>query len=101
MKIFLVVLAMMTSVNSFAQYGFDISKDKENGSTVYRGVISFDDLKEQLSFDWFEKGAKDYKPDTTSLKYLQKNLPGYSITVFMGTWCSDSHDLVPKLYKVL
>jgi hypothetical protein len=95
------VLMLLAGTEVFGQYGFDVSKDKENGQVVYKGMITFADLKEQLSFSWLEKGANEYKPDTNQLKFLKANLPNYNITVFMGTWCDDSQNLIPKLYKVL
>ena len=101
MRILLVVLALMLGGNAMAQNNFDISKDKENGSTLYRGQLTFNDLHEQLSFKWLDQGVKEYKPDTASIRFLKQNLPVYHITVFLGTWCSDSQDLVPKFYKVL
>lgn len=101
MRSLLLVLAMLACTSAFAQYGFEVSKDKENGDVVYRGSITFDNLKEQLSFHWMEDGVKEYKPDTVSIKFLQKNLPGYQLTIFLGTWCSDSKEMIPKLYKVL
>lgn len=101
MRILFVVLAMLSCSSAFAQYGFEVSKDKENGDVVYRGMITFDNLKEQLSYHWMEDGVKEYKPDTTAIKFLQKNLPAYKLTIFLGTWCSDSKEMIPKLYKVL
>lgn len=101
MRSILVVMAMITSLQTFAQRSFDISKDKENGSTVYQGQITFTDLHEQLSFTWLDKGVKEYKPDSNQINFLKKNLGNYTMTVFMGTWCSDSHDMIPRLYKVL
>lgn len=41
---------------------------------------------------------------TTSLipmRLLKKHLSEYDIVVLMGTWCEDSHNLVPKLFKTL
>ncbi len=101
MKIFLVLLAMVIGSHSFAQNSFDITKDKENGATVYRGQITFEDLHNQLSFTWLDKGVQEYKPDSNNVKFLQKTLAAYHLTVFMGTWCDDSQNLVPKLYRIL
>ncbi len=65
------------------------------------GVISFEMLDTNNNCSWFPEGYSKYQPDTTILKKLAKTLPDYELVIFIGTWCSDSKDLIPKLYKVL
>lgn len=101
MRKLLLAAALLTSLHSFAQSDFDKSKDKESGAVVYKGQISFNDLESESSFSWLKRGAAAYKPDTTAIAYLKKNLPKYEMVVLMGTWCEDSQNLVPKLLKVL
>ena len=93
--------ALLISGASFAQSDYDVSTDKETGFTVYKGQITFADLLKEPSFGWLQRGVTAYKPDTVAVKYLQKALPKYNIVVLMGTWCDDSQNLIPKLYKVL
>ena len=104
MKHYLIlILATMLSFTAGAQGSvsdFDVSKDKE-GATVYKGQFTFDDLRKEPSFGWFQRGAEAYKADTNAIKYLKKELPNYTIVVLMGTWCDDSQNLIPKLYKTL
>ena len=37
----------------------------------------------------------------TDVALLAKELYKYSMVIFMGTWCEDSQNLIPKLDKVL
>lgn len=101
MKRLLLAVLMMTGMQAFAQSDYDVSKDKENGATVYKGQFTFDDLEKEASFGWLDREAAAYKPDTNAVKYLRKHLAGYNIVVLMGTWCDDSQLLVPRLYKIL
>jgi thiol-disulfide isomerase/thioredoxin len=80
---------------------FDVMKDEKNGMIVYKGQITFENIKKEKSFNWFPTGVKQYKPDAAQTAYLQQHLGDYDMVIFMGTWCSDSHDVIPKLYKVL
>lgn len=50
---------------------------------------------------WFDPGYEDYTPDADTLEQLKSLLNDVDITVFMGTWCEDSHAEVPHLYKIL
>lgn len=84
-----------------SQTGWETSKDAENGQKVYRGQFTFEDLKAEKTFDWLQKGADSYRPGAASLKYLQKNLQAYKLVIVLGTWCSDSHDMIPRLYKIM
>lgn len=99
-QIFL-ILFLAISLNSFCQSDYDKSVDKENGSVVFKGQCSFDDLLKEPDFAWFNNGADSYQPDSNAILFLKKHLPDYDLVVLMGTWCEDSQNLVPKLYKTL
>lgn len=51
--------------------------------------------------EWFDPGYENYIPDHAVMKELQPLMENLEITLFMGTWCEDSHRDVPHLYKVL
>jgi thiol-disulfide isomerase/thioredoxin len=101
MKTILLSAILLFSLAAGAQKKYTVSKDPEEGGVVYNGPCSFGDLDAEQTFDWFKAGAAGYKPDAAAVAYLKKALPPYQLIVFMGTWCDDSHNLVPKLYKVL
>jgi len=86
-------------IDSLSDY--EVLKDPKNGQKVYRGIFSFKDLQKEPEFSWLQKGMDDYHPDDKAMKYLNEHLRAYDIRVFLGTWCEDSHDLIPRFYKVL
>ncbi len=51
--------------------------------------------------DWFRPGYDDYTPNTKAIEKLRPLIKDIKITLFMGTWCEDSHRDVPHLYKIL
>jgi thiol-disulfide isomerase/thioredoxin len=101
MKYLFAFLLISMSVSTFAQSDFDKSKDPENNAVVYKGQITFEDLKAESSFNWFRDGTEQYKPNTKEVEFLKKNLKNYRLVVLLGTWCEDSQNLIPKLNKVL
>lgn len=101
MKTIFFSILMLASTTVFSQSDYERSTDTENGSVVFKGQITYDDLLKEPGFSWLKKGADNYAPDKESIAYLQKELPGYEIIVFLGTWCEDSQNLIPKLYKTL
>jgi thiol-disulfide isomerase/thioredoxin len=54
---------------------------------------------------WFLSEHEDYQPNQSVIEKIKtnndSNFNELDITVFMGTWCSDSKKQVPRLYKIL
>ncbi len=84
-----------------AQSNFDINKDDQTGQTMFIGRCSFDDISDEASFDWFTMSSNNYNPDQNITEQLKKVLPSCQLYIFMGTWCEDTHNLLPKLYKTM
>ena len=52
--------------------------------------------------DWYVKEHDEYAMDQKAINDLKKEkINSYNITVFMGTWCEDSHRDFPRLMKIL
>ncbi|WP_276133009.1 thioredoxin family protein [Polluticoccus soli] len=100
-KIFVIAALMMMNLTITAQDKYETTVDEKNGSVVFRGNIGFDDLEHEKTFDWLQQGAQAYKTDAASIAFLKENISQYRLITFMGTWCDDSHILIPQLYKVL
>ena len=84
----MILLGLFLSLSSMAQ---------QNDSTqVLEGKLTRTQLEQ---FGWFKKQYNTYKPFPAVLQQLT-NYPKCSIMVVLGTWCSDSHELVPQLFKV-
>ncbi len=80
---------------------YETSKDAKNGSVVFKGIFSYRDMAQEPTFEWLPKGMDEYSPRSRSVSYLSEHLKGHKLLIFLGTWCGDSKDVVPKLYKVL
>ena len=66
------------------------------------GYFDFNQLRDSPYDSWFSPEYEYYSVDTTTLNLLNdKLLDGITITVVMGTWCSDSQREVPRFVKIL
>lgn len=83
------------------QYNLDVTVDNETGDIIYRGECSFKDLGSEQAFTWLRTGTGHYNPDKATVGYLERTLKDYNMVVLMGTWCEDSHKLLPQIYKLL
>ncbi|MBK5208260.1 MAG: thioredoxin family protein [Flavobacteriaceae bacterium] len=50
---------------------------------------------------WFTPNYDAYETDKQAIEKLKPLLKEVSIKAFMGTWCEDSQDQTPVLYKIL
>ena len=98
MRVLFTGIIVMLSLNLFAQQAFEISKDSENGSTVFKGKLTFRDLEQET--EWFKPVFKEYKPDTAAMNYLKQHIRNYRMVVFLGTWCEDSQSMIPKIFRI-
>ena len=74
----------------------------EEGETPFLlGIIDKSGLEGKNYTSWFTKNYEEYKPNSEIIGAIASELKNYDITLFMGTWCGDSKEEVPKLYKVL
>ena len=100
MRIIFLALAIFTVMHTQAQGTFDKAINDRN-ELVYTGQFAFTDLQREESFKWMQEGVEAYQPSAEDISYLKSELSNYHLVVFMGTWCEDSHNLIPKLYKVV
>jgi thiol-disulfide isomerase/thioredoxin len=51
---------------------------------------------------WYINGFRDYHPDQAFMEQLQKaDISNLTITIVLGTWCSDSRREVPRFMKIV
>lgn len=76
--------------------------DSKNDGKMLLGTQTKSQLQKAPYSDWFDQEYKDYVMDDASIKDLRKEkFSTYNLTVFLGTWCEDSHREVPRLMKIL
>lgn len=64
------------------------------------GLSDKSSLMNDQAFGWFKTGYDKYKPDAKAIKTISQT-GGLSFEVFGGTWCDDTHELLPQFYKVM
>jgi thiol-disulfide isomerase/thioredoxin len=63
------------------------------------GLISVDSLTEK--YEWYRTRYNNYQTDKKVIKTIRNKLRGYKIIVFAGSWCPDTHKLLPEFLKVI
>jgi thiol-disulfide isomerase/thioredoxin len=65
-----------------------------------KGIISRELLVNDTSFHWYAESLKGYTPNAAALEGLRKNKDSIQLLTFMGTWCEDSHVVIPKFFAL-
>lgn len=101
MKIYIPLFAFIVlSSVALGQNQYQTLVERPNEKT-YKGIISQEVLLADSSFKWYAENLKGYTPNKAGLEGLQKNKDSVQLLVFMGTWCEDSHVIIPKFYSLL
>lgn len=100
-KIYLVILSVLYGSSLLlAQSQFQVLPDKEGGK-ILKGIISRDILEKDTAFRWFIDNQKGFTPQETAVTGLQQMKDSIELLVYMGTWCEDSHFVIPRFYALL
>ncbi len=65
------------------------------------GPIALEDLKKEPFAQWFKSEYENYAPFGKTIAQLEGLQKDVAITIFMGTWCSDSQMHVPTFFRIL
>lgn len=95
------VITILIAQASFAQVQYEVSKDPRNGEKTLKGVISREVLLNDTSFAWMKNDFSWYKPNSACAANLTAVKDTVQLLVFIGTWCEDSHVVLPELFKLL
>ncbi|MDP4282294.1 MAG: thioredoxin family protein [Bacteroidota bacterium] len=76
--------------------------DEKANINILLGYCTRDSLERGLFSSYFHPEYDNYAEDPVCDAALQKELSGdITITLVMGTWCSDSREQVPRFYRIL
>jgi thiol-disulfide isomerase/thioredoxin len=94
------VTGILFSMFVFAQNQYEVLVERP-GEKTFKGIISREALTSDTSFKWYKEGLAGYSPDANAMAALKKYRDSLELIVFMGTWCEDSHFVIPKFYYLI
>ena len=73
--------------------------EDRRGNTHLAGPFDLEVLvTNPLYAEWYQRSAEGYEPDVKQPRWA-KQLKDVQVTIYMGTWCGDSKNYVPKFVK--
>jgi len=99
MKRIVLALAFIIGLNATAlAQGYEVIREGNN--KILKGFIARDQLEKDSSYTWFALNLKGYTPYADAVAALNKYKDSVQLLVFMGTWCGDSHYIIPRFYSL-
>jgi hypothetical protein len=100
-SIFAVLFLVLISKAVFSQNQYEVLVERPNEKSL-KGIISRDLIEHDTSFKkWYEQNLKGYNPNKAALEGLKKHKDSIQLITFMGTWCEDSHVVIPQLFTLM
>ncbi len=103
MKLFSTFLFFISfTVTVLGQAQYQIVKDEQHPEQAYVvGIINKYLIQNDTAYSkWYNSSMSYYTPDTATLAAFSKAKKGIQFVVFGGTWCDDTHFVLPKFFKL-
>jgi Thioredoxin len=99
LRLFLLFLLSVTTGVVHAQQPYETLQERPNEKT-YKGWLTRAVLEQESSFTWMQENYKAYQPHSVGLQTLRQYKDSIRFLIFMGTWCEDSHFIVPRFFAL-
>lgn len=102
MKYFILTLTCLCTWSfSFSQSDFQVLTDSVTHTKMFKGAIGKEDIANDPSFTWYAESQKIYPtPNTDAVAALRNNKDSVYLIIFCGTWCEDTHFVLPQFFKI-
>ncbi|MEP6844905.1 MAG: thioredoxin family protein [Panacibacter sp.] len=94
-------LFIISTLATAQSHNFEISRDAENGSKVLKGLLLRTDIQDDTAFKWFANNMKFGQVNGVAVDAFKKNTQDFQLVVFCGTWCEDTHNILPVFYRLV
>lgn len=94
-----VLIFTIIFLNSCHRKMYEVFIDHKQNKVI-KGEFTFDDLKSDSSFLWFDILLDTADCDVASLRKIEEN-KDVEIIMIGGTWCGDTKFHLPHFYKIL
>jgi len=95
------VFILFFSLITLAQTTNQCVVDQKSGKPMLVGTCTREAFQDSSFAWWFNSEYDNFELDNETLSHVKIDSEFHSITIVMGTWCSDSRREVPRFYKIL
>lgn len=73
----------------------------DTATKVLKGFLTRQVLENDTAFAWFKENMRYGSADPFAVEQFRTKAKKIRLLIFAGTWCHDSQNLLPKLYRLL
>jgi thiol-disulfide isomerase/thioredoxin len=73
----------------------------DSETKVLKGILSRAIIENDTAFGWFKENMQYGRVDAYALQQFKEKKSAFSLLIFCGTWCHDSQNILPKIYRLL
>ena len=73
----------------------------DSETKVLKGILSRAVIENDTAFGWFKENMQYGRVDPDALKQFKEKGSQFRLLIFCGTWCHDSQNLLPKIYRLI
>ena len=86
--------------NTYSQPSYQVVTDSATGEKIYLGSIRKSDIATP-AFPWYAESQRIYpEVNQEAVEALKTHKDKIYLIIFAGTWCEDSHFVIPKFFKI-
>ena len=85
----------------FAQHLNQVITDTTLHTDILIDTCNRDGLAGPVFGAFYQLEYASYLPDAGIIQQIAQQLNNHNLTIVMGSWCSDSQEQVPRMYKIL
>lgn len=92
------IVALFSTAIASAQTA-EVLKDTD-GKKILKGFVTKQELATDTSFAWYKQNLQGYTPYAAAVDAFKGAKDSVYILAFGGTWCGDTHFILPKVLAV-
>ena len=79
---------------------YEVVADAEEKKYL-KGFISKEQITSDPDFAWYQQNLRYAKPNPEYVAVVKEKAYDFQIMLFLGTWCHDSQQILPKYFALL
>ncbi len=102
-RILITLGLFFTLTNSFAQAALNLYEVVPDSAEkkYLKGFIGKDQITNDADFGWYKENLKYAKPNKEYVDIIKPKAYDFQIMIFLGTWCHDTQQILPKYFALL
>ena len=96
---YLVFILSVVLSNGWAQTRYETLSERPNEKSLI-GFLSKEVLQTEPFASWYQENYTAYQAHKQGLSTITQYRDSIQVLAFMGTWCDDSHFVIPRFYAM-